>query len=154
MASEASFTDFGDSFIDTVASDLYAVSTLSVSLSVLVLRIQGLRLPCDRNFSALEDEALFHDVFGLSLSTQVPPFPTGEYFPTSQEMPPDTLSTPGVSQSPFYPLQASHEASILQSRTIVAPSDNIVREIVLCLRRVYGVKCVRFHSSPQLHTMK
>jgi len=31
MASEPSFTDFSDSFIDAVASDLYAVSNLSVS---------------------------------------------------------------------------------------------------------------------------
>ena len=53
MTSESSFTSFGDYFIDAVASDLYVVTILIVSLSVLVLRIQGLNLSYGIDFSSL-----------------------------------------------------------------------------------------------------
>ena len=39
MAPESSFTGFGDTYIDTVAPEWDMVSILSVSLSILVLKV-------------------------------------------------------------------------------------------------------------------
>lgn len=101
MAPESNFADFGDLFTD---ADLYTVSILSISLSALVLRMQGLYLPFGLNFPALEDEPLSHDTFGLPLPLQIP-HPIGEHLPTFfQQMPLDTTSTLGVTQNIFHSL--------------------------------------------------
>lgn len=117
-------------------------------MSILVLIIQALPQPCDLNSFALEDKALFYDIFGLPLSPQVPLFPTSGYFlASSQEIPLVATPTLEVTQNLFHPLQACHETSALQSRTAMAVSDNIVRELALFLEvialRVYGCTAPR-----------
>ena len=129
MTSESSFTGFREHFIGAAAADLYVVSILCISLLAFVLRIQGLPLPRNLDFFALEGEYLSHDIFGLPSSPHVPPFPASEDLPGYlQQVPPGTPSTPGAIENIFHPIQTSHET--LHSRAIVAPR-NIVRNLLL-----------------------
>jgi len=144
MAPESSFMGFSSPSVGAVVTDLYAVSILSISLLALVLRIQGLYLPCDLDFLTIEDP-LPHDIFGLSLPPHVPPTPTNKYlsafFP---EMLPDIPSTTGVTQN--HTLQNPHRPSILQPQTMT-PYD--VRTWLPFFVE-FTVLSIWYHSSLQL----
>lgn len=117
MASESSFTGFGDPPTEVIAVDLCVVSILSVVPSALVLRVQGLHH--NLNFFTPEDEPLSdQDIFGQA--PLAPPFSTSEYPPAFfPGIPPCKSPTPGVTQHLFHPLQTSSGTSILQPMTIV-----------------------------------
>lgn len=129
MASESYFTDFGDSFIDAIAADLYVVSILSTSPSIFVLRIQGLHPLYNPEFFTFAGEPLSHDIFGPPLSPQALPLSTDESLFSG--IPPDAPPTQGVMQNVLHPLQISNEASILYPRTIATPLHNAVRDCPL-----------------------
>ena len=134
MASESSSADFGDPFLDVVAADLYAVSILSISLSVLVLRMQRPDLPYNSDFLAFDGECLPRDIFGLPPSPQVPQFSTIEYIHIpSLERPPEAPPALGSAQDAFRSLQPPHEVSYFQAWTTTTPSDsdNAVRTVSL-----------------------
>jgi hypothetical protein len=117
MAPESSFTDFGDTYTDTVALDWDMVSILSVSLSILVLRVQGLYLP---HLSAFEGDPLSRGIFRSTLPPQLPPYPTSGFDIFFPEIPLDMVSALGVTQDIFLH-QTPHEAPALQPRTTATP---------------------------------
>jgi len=120
MAPESNFTSFSDPSTNVIAAALDVVSILSICFRGWISEIQGLHLPYDLDFSALEDEPLSHDIFRLPLPLHAPSFPPAEYLPAFfPEIPPDTPSTPGITQNLFHPLQTSHEISTLHPHTTV-----------------------------------
>ena len=126
MASESSFTDFGDPFIDADVAGLFAVSIPSISLSTSALRIQG--LDGDLDLLAFESEGFSQDIFGLPLSFQVPSFPTPESLPVaSLGRPLETPPTPGVTQDGIHSPEISHEVLNFQPQAVTTPPHIVVR---------------------------
>ena len=145
MASESNWTGFGDLSTNVIAADPYVVRILTMCCRNWSSEIQGLHVPRNLNFFALEDEPLSHHTFGLPLPPHAPPSPSGEYpLAFSLGIPSDTPPTPGVAQNHFYSLQTSH---------VLQPHTN-VRDCAPFLRLIHGVETIRFHSFLQLPTTK
>ena len=124
MASESSFTGFGEHFMDAVAADLHAVSTLSIWLLESVLRMQGLPLP----FTP-EDDPLSHYVVGPPLSLHIPTFSTNEYLPAF--LPESSPPTPGITQDIFHSAKTPNETSTFQSQPTATQPHTAVRDHAL-----------------------
>jgi hypothetical protein len=118
MAPESSFTGFGDTYIGTAAPEWDMVSILSVSLSILVLKVQGMHLP---HISAFEGDHLSRGIFRPPMPPQLPPYPTNGFDTFSSEMPLDTSFSLGVTQDIFLFNQTPHEASAFQPQTTATP---------------------------------
>ena len=114
MAPESSFTGFGDTYIGTVAPEWDMVSILSVSLSILVLKVQGLYLP---HLSAFEGDPLSRGILRPPLPHQLPSYPTSGFDTFFPEIPLHTSSALGVTQDILPFNQVPHEASAFQPQT-------------------------------------